>query len=429
MGNGKKRKRGGGGFEIVPAGFRGRGDGRGGGRGGGGRASHNTLRKAFSSAMSKADEIWFRKCGHGERLFASYYRGQVNVIPLVEWGTFQSTIDRKLPVTFRLRAGSDGEQGRAAAVLEDRLRELGTVQPVPWAPASARIWQAVAKLDKRAVAKASAEGGEALGAALSDGVTLGLLNRQEVVSMMPVMALRVAAGSHVLDMCASPGSKTMQLLEAVAADRRGGRGIVMANDAHPKRVAALIGAIERHNRCSAERRQLVVTCHRGEAFPAPSRPFRKPPLPASPTAESAEQAGAASEGADGAGEAAAAVGFDRVLADVPCSGDGTVRKDPTVLPRWTPAVGTQLHAAQLAIAWRGLELLRVGGLMAYSTCSLNPMEDEVCWRRALRPACVWRCAAHATRMPCVAPPRACAARPIAPSLYARRAGPRVSVSV
>ena len=47
-----------------------------------------------------------------------------------------------------------------------------------------------------------------------------------------------------------------------------------------------------------------------------------------------------------------------------------------MLPRWTPGVGNALHATQLAIAWRGLELLRVGGLLCYSTCSLNPIEDE-----------------------------------------------------
>ena len=113
-------------------------------------------------------------------------------------------------------------------------------------------------------------------------------------------------------------------------------------------------------------RKLVVACHRGEAFPAPARPFRKPSSGAAP----AEGTGGGEE------EEEASIGFDRVLADVPCSGDGTIRKDPTVLPRWTPGVGTLLHAVQLEIAWRGLELLRVGGRMVYSTCSLNPIEDE-----------------------------------------------------
>ena len=93
--------------------------------------------------------------------------------------------------------------------------------------------------------------------------------------MLPVLALRVPAGASCLDMCASPGSKTMQLLEAVSAgnpplaaaaadddddedeeedeDSGGGGGeavrlvgavgLVMANDAHPKRVQALHAAL------------------------------------------------------------------------------------------------------------------------------------------------------------------------------------------
>jgi len=155
-----------------------------------------------------------------------------------------------------------------------------------------------------------------------------------------------------LDTCASPGSKTMQLLEAVAAGSTS-NGLVIANDAHPKRVHQLMDTIHRHSRPAAERARFVVTCHRGELFPMPYRPFVK-------QHEASESQ----------------VGFDRVLCDVPCSGDGTIRKDPTVRPRWTPAVGNQLHAVQLDIAWRGLEVLRVGGLMAYSTCTYNPIEDE-----------------------------------------------------
>ena len=170
--------------------------------------------------------------------------------------------------------------------------------------------------------------------------------------MLPVLALRVAPGSRCLDVCASPGSKTQQLLAAVAGGASEARrvGMVVANDAHPQRVAALLDALGRHGRSASELARLVVTCHRGEALPAPARPFGK------------RRGGGA--------------GFDRVLCDVPCSGDGTIRKDASVLPRWTPGVGNALHATQLAIAWRGLELLRVGGLLCYSTCSLNPIEDE-----------------------------------------------------
>ena len=90
-----------------------------------------------------------------------------------------------------------------------------------------------------------------------------------------------------LDVCAAPGSKTMQLLEAVARGGAGGggggggggsggggcAGLVVANDAHPKRVAALEAALARQGRCAEERAVLLVTCHRGEALPSPARPF------------------------------------------------------------------------------------------------------------------------------------------------------------
>lgn len=306
--------------------------------------------------------VWFRKCGYGEQLFKSYYSSAASPVPADEWAAFFAALQRPLPVTWRVRGTANAED---LSELVQKLRQFDHAAPVAWAPLSAGIWQA--STDKRSLSKSAHEaakgrdaGGEdaRLSAVLAEGVSHGLLNRQECVSMLPVMALRVPAGACVLDVCASPGSKTMQLLEAVSA---GGcaRGMVVANDAHPKRVEALLAALGRHARPDGEHRRLVVTCHRGEHFPAPTRPFRC----TRPRASSDTRA--------------RATGFDRVLCDVPCSGDGTIRKDPSVLPRWTPAIGTQLHATQLAIAWRGLELLRVGGLMVYSTCSLNPIEDEV----------------------------------------------------
>ena len=66
--------------------------------------------------------------------------------------------------------------------------------------------------------------------------------------------------------------------------------------------------------------------------------------------------------------------FDRVLCDVPCSGDGTLRKSPDVLSRWSVRSGLRAHPLQLAILQRGLALLAPGGRLAYSTCSLDPLQ-------------------------------------------------------
>jgi 16S rRNA C967 or C1407 C5-methylase (RsmB/RsmF family) len=52
--------------------------------------------------------------------------------------------------------------------------------------------------------------------------------------------------------------------------------------------------------------------------------------------------------------------FDRILADVPCSGDGTLRKAPDIWRRWTVANGNGLHLLQLRIALKGCKLLKVG---------------------------------------------------------------------
>ncbi|GFY87408.1 S-adenosyl-L-methionine-dependent methyltransferases superfamily protein [Actinidia rufa] len=76
--------------------------------------------------------------------------------------------------------------------------------------------------------------------------------------------------------------------------------------------------------------------------------------------------------------------FDRVLCDVPCSGDGTLRKAPDIWRKWNVGMGNGLHGLQVQIGMRGLSLLKVGGRMVYSTCSMNPVENEAVVAEILR---------------------------------------------
>ena len=106
----------------------------------------------------------------------------------------------------------------------------------------------------------------------------GVISRQEVVSMIPPLLLNVDPNDVVLDMCAAPGSKTLQLLERV----HGHDGVVIANDADSRRSYMLVNQtshIVSHN--------IIITNHLGQLFPS-LQPI------------------------------------DKILCDVPCSGDGTL---------------------------------------------------------------------------------------------------------
>ena len=78
--------------------------------------------------------------------------------------------------------------------------------------------------------------------------------------------------------------------------------------------------------------------------------------------------------------------FDRILADVPCTGDGTMRKNLEIWPKWAASHANHIHFLQLRIAKRAAELLAKDGLMIYSTCSLNPIENEAVVMNLLRQA-------------------------------------------
>lgn len=177
----------------------------------------------------------------------------------------------------------------------------------------------------------------------------GNVMRQELVSMIPPLLLDVQPGQRVLDMCAAPGSKTAQLIEALHGDEQRGipAGLVVANDVDTRRCYMLVHQTKRlQSPCC------VVTNHDATVFP---------------------QLHVFEEGSD---SKTVPLQFDRVLCDAPCSGDGTIRKNPMIWRSWTPNNGMSLHRTQIKIAYRGLQLLRVGGRLVYSTCSFNPVENE-----------------------------------------------------
>jgi len=68
--------------------------------------------------------------------------------------------------------------------------------------------------------------------------------------------------------------------------------------------------------------------------------------------------------------------FDRVLCDVPCSSDAAIRKLPQKWATWGTRESQSLHPLQIKLLQRGIETLKVGGKISYSTCSLNPIENE-----------------------------------------------------
>lgn len=169
-----------------------------------------------------------------------------------------------------------------------------------------------------------------------DHENVGTLTRQEAVSMIPPIVLGPQPTDLVLDMCAAPGSKTCQMIESLRHT-----GVVVANDVEWKRANMLAHQVQRL--CSPSN---VICNQDATQFPT-------------------------------------IAAFDRVLCDVPCTGDGTIRKAADIWRRWSISDGNAIHARQLQILIRGINMLKPGGCLVYSTCSLNPIENEAVVAAAL----------------------------------------------
>ncbi|CAL5063920.1 unnamed protein product [Urochloa decumbens] len=299
--------------------------------------------------------------------FEEYYKEQ-QIIPEEEWDGFMSMLRKPLPATFRINASCQFFQDICSQLENDFRKSLETevsdeheeeaIRPLPWYPGNLAWHLNFSRMQLR-----RNQALESFHEFLKRENEVGNITRQEAVSMVPPLFLNVEPDHHILDMCAAPGSKTFQLLEMIHQSTKPGllpNALVVANDVDVQRCNLLIHQTKRM--CTAN---LIVTNHEAQNFPGCNlAKFCSETCIDEAKLQRLE--------------------FDRVLCDVPCSGDGTVRKAPDMWRKWNAGMGNGLHRLQVEIAMRGMGLLKVGGRMVYSTCSMNPVENEAVVAEILR---------------------------------------------
>lgn len=301
----------------------------------------------------------------------AYYIDQGIVEP-EEWGAFIQTLRDPLPTSFRITSGKSTTSVLLRQMHETYLPFLTGVQyegetipapkVLPWYPEGLG-WQ----IDVRKNVLRKTEQFKKFQHFLVHETEVGNISRQETVSMIPPLFLDVQQHHIVLDMCAAPGSKTAQLIEALHSPLTTSPesfdpcppGFVVANDSDAKRAHMLV-----HQSSRLPSPNLCVANCDASNWPSVKVPWK-------------------SEAAEAAVEERT-MRYDRILADVPCSGDGTLRKNLLIWKEWHPNTASNLHNLQLRILMRGLHSLRPGGRLVYSTCSLNPIENEAVVAAALR---------------------------------------------
>ncbi len=158
----------------------------------------------------------------------------------------------------------------------------------------------------------------------------GYIYIQDKSSMLPPLALNPARGEMILDMCASPGSKTGML-----SSLTGPAGLVLANEPSPDRLATLRVNMRHLGCCN------VITCrYEGQDLPL---------------------------GDDS---------WPNILLDAPCSGWGTLDKNPRAIQIWAGDKTAPLETLQRSLLAKAARILAPGGRLIYSTCTTNVRENE-----------------------------------------------------
>jgi len=158
---------------------------------------------------------------------------------------------------------------------------------------------------------------------------LGYIYIQEAASMIPPIVLNPEPHEIVLDMCASPGSKTTQMAAMME-----NTGIIIANDNKTAKINILNFNLEK---CGVA--NVAVTKQNGWKFHKPM--------------------------------------FDKVLVDAPCSGIGAIRKSLETLKIYNPNITNKLANVQKKLITAGFNSLKPNGTLVYSTCTLEPEENEL----------------------------------------------------
>ena len=157
---------------------------------------------------------------------------------------------------------------------------------------------------------------------------LGYIYVQEPASMLPPLALDPQPGEVILDMAAAPGSKTTQL-----GMYMNNEGVLIANDISADRLASLGINCQR---CGL--RNVIITQTYGNHIKG--------------------------------------IQCDKILLDAPCSGTGTIRKSLKTLKMWNPQMVERIAQQQKKLIKHAWSILKPGGVLVYSTCTMEPEEDE-----------------------------------------------------
>ncbi len=161
---------------------------------------------------------------------------------------------------------------------------------------------------------------------------LGLFYVQDAASMVPPLVLNPRPDEVVLDLTAAPGSKTTQMAEMMKW-----KGVIIANDISIARINVLSSNVQRMGSIN-----VAITRLDGRFV---HKVFGKNK-------------------------------FDKVLLDAPCSSIGEARRNWRPLLRWSPRLVLRLSKLQKELATAGYIALKPGGIMVYSTCTLDPEENE-----------------------------------------------------